>query len=149
MRSYRVEGAAVQISTATVLVLSAAQLASRKRQVKELKKLGKDAFRVEAQTLLTFKIGEVIGLPEIPKQARQHLVDLDAAADAERAAALEARDAERAAAQQARETLAARDKFVGEARKAFAGSTELQGKYADADAYIAALDAEQAQKALI
>lgn len=139
MRPYKVEGAAVQISPSTALILSASQVAARKHQVKEVKKVGKDGIRVEALAMLTFKVGEVIGLAEVPKQATAHLVDIYAVADAERAAvakaAQEARDAERAKA--------TRDKFVGEATKAFAGSSELQGKYADADAYIAVLDAEQ------
>lgn len=85
MRPYQVVGAAVQISPSTALILSAPQVAARKHLVKEIEKIGEDAVRVESLALLTFKVGEVIGLAEVPKQAREHLVDLQAADEARRA----------------------------------------------------------------
>ncbi len=82
MRPYQVTGSAVQISPGEQLVLNPAQIAARKHMVKVGEKLADDAIVVQSLALLTFKVGETIGLNAIPKQAREHLIDMAAAAEA-------------------------------------------------------------------
>ena len=87
MKPYQVTGSAVQVGPGEQLVLHPDQVASRKHQVKVLENLSEDAVRVESTALLTFKVGEMIGLKEIPKHAREQLIDLQAAQEAARMAA--------------------------------------------------------------
>lgn len=142
MRPYQVTGAAVQISPGAVLIMSVAQVAARKHQVKELKKIGKDGIQVEALALLTFKVGEVIGLDGVPKQAIGHLIDLIAADEAKREAGYQAAQGDRDAARAAK---AAADHAARDAADAAARAVTEQAARDAADAASKAA-AEQAAK---
>lgn len=133
MRPFKIVGQPVQVGTGEQLVLTPDQLASRKHAVREIKAYGKGAVLVEATQLLTFKAGEVIGLAEAPKHARDHVIDLRAGEDAKREAA------QAGAAEQAKAR--AREKFVTEAGKAYAASDELRKQFPTVEGYIASLDA--------
>lgn len=87
MRPFQVTGSAVQVGPGEQMVLNPGQIAARKHQVREIEKLADDGILVEALALLTFKVGEVIGLKEVPKQAREQMIDLRAAEEAARVAA--------------------------------------------------------------
>ncbi|WP_440640273.1 hypothetical protein ACSHT2_02710 [Bradyrhizobium sp. PUT101] len=144
MRPFQIVGKPVQVGTGEQLVLQPDQLAARKHAVRVIKTMAKDATLVEALQVLTFKSGEIIGLKEIPKHARDHVIDLraddDAKREAARAAAVEqARVRDAAAAEQAK--LRAREKFVTEAGKAYAASEDLRTQFPTVEAYIASLDA--------
>jgi hypothetical protein len=79
MRQFKVTGAPVQIGQGEHLVLHADQIKPRRHMLRVIKKQGDAASLVEALGLLTFKAGEVIGLREAPKHARDRLVELEAA----------------------------------------------------------------------
>lgn len=143
MRPFQIVGKPVQVGTGEQLVLSAEQIAARKHAVREIKSY-KGAVLVEAMQMLTFKSGEIIGLAEMPKHARDHVIDLQAEENAKReaaraAAAEQAKARDAAAAEQAK--LRAREKFVTEAGKAYAASADLRTQFPTVEAYIASLDA--------
>jgi hypothetical protein len=143
MRVYKVQGAIVQISPGTELIISGEQLRRRRHQTRVIKKVSKDGdMLVEATGMLTFKVGEMIGLAAVPAQAVAHLLDMQAGMSAADLAPNERTANRQSAAEKKR--IAARDKAVEAAHAAFAGSADLQKKYASADAYVAALDAERA-----
>lgn len=82
MRSFKVTGAPVQIGQGEHLVLHPDQVKPRKHMLRVIKNQGDAAVLVEALGLLTFKVGEVIGLKEAPKHAKAQLIDIRAAEDA-------------------------------------------------------------------
>lgn len=146
MRPFQVEGAAVQISAGTVLILNADQVRRRAHLVKVIDgKFGRDGIKVEALELVHFKIGEIIGLEEAPKHAGHHLVDLLAAAQAKEEAAHKAaqadRDAEQAAAAADAAAKAAADQAAKDAAAADAAAKAAAEQAAKAEADQAAKDA--------
>lgn len=138
MRRYKVVGKPVQIAPGEELMLTREQVAARRHAVRDIRKAGKAGgpVLVEATQMLTFKVGEVVWLDGVPKHAAAELFDVDEAAEA--AAAAQA--AEKVKAAQEPDRVAAEKAQIAElARKEYAGSAELQAKFASADEYIASL----------
>lgn len=87
MRPFKVTGSSVQIGQGEHLVLHPDQIKPRKHMLRVIKKHGDGGSMVEALSLLTFKVGEVIALKEVPKHVRNQLIDMRAVEDAAKAAA--------------------------------------------------------------
>lgn len=82
MRNFKVDGGPVQIGQGEHLLLHADQVKPRKHLLRIINKQDDGASLVEALSLLTFKAGEVIGLKEAPKHARERMIDIRAAEQA-------------------------------------------------------------------
>ena len=82
MRQFKVTGRPVSIGQGEHLVLHTDQIKPRKHVLREIKRQGDASALVEALAPLQFKAGEIIGLREAPKYAKDQLLDIKADEDA-------------------------------------------------------------------
>lgn len=85
MNRYRVAGGPAGFGIGQVLQLNAAQYDSRSHLVELVKKRDRTPkneaeFVVKTRELMTFKVGEVVGLPDLPRNLVAILEPLDAPA---------------------------------------------------------------------
>lgn len=144
MKAYRVVGGTIQVGTAEILAISAAQFASRGHALErvDIEGVAKDAPVVVARPLsiLQFKSGEVLGIADAPKSISNLLTDFspEKGNKADKSFAdgfkpIRAHFEELALQAQLEAEAADREALVTE----WNGSEDLKKEFSDVDAFIA------------